>query len=569
MPRYWRPTLRFTRSVPLALLALGAVVTFACGGNDGPSQFGASEEETQSGNGHDFGPVSPTETDDGGGGGASPGCGNSVVEAGETCDDGNTESGDGCSKTCQLEPGYTCAAPGTACAAAACGDGIVAGDEDCDDGNTADDDGCSAICRLEDGFACPNAGKACVATVCGDSKKEGTEQCDDGNTRAFDGCSPTCQLEPTCSGGTCTAVCGDGLKFPGEECDDGNTRDGDGCSKTCKLEPGFDCSVVVSEPPDALTLPIVYRDFLPNGYSGTIPAGYGAHPDFQQYNPGLCKGLVQSTLDAENKPVLKNGKACDADKTWITSSDSYRQWYRDGLKNGSNLLVNQRVDDTLTLAKRADGSYVFDSDEAPYSVGKFFPIDAKGFGVESGMRDSSNAERNFHFTSEFKYWFTFKAGSAPTLEFRGDDDVWVFINNKLAVDIGGVHGVVTDSVTLNAAKATELGLADGGMYEITVFQAERHTSASNYKLSLRGFERARTECVSVCGDGIKTRTEACDDGAAKNTGGYGKCNADCTLGPRCGDGVVQAQEGEECDDGNLVDGDSCSSKCKKPAGGPK
>jgi len=326
--------------------------------------------------------------------------------------------------------------------------------------------------------------------------------------------------------------------------------------------------VVVTEPPGALTLPIVYRDFLPSGYSGTVPVGYAVHPDFQQYNPGLCKGLLEPTLDAQNKPVLKNGKACDANKTWMTSADSFKQWYRDGLKDGASLLVNQRIDDTLTLTK-VDGSYVFDSNNAPYTEGKFFPIETKGFGIETGMKDGASADRNFHFTSEFKYWFTFKAGSDPTLEFRGDDDVWVFINNKLAVDLGGVHGAQGDSVKLDAAKALELGLTDGGMYEITVFQAERHTSASNYKLTLRGFERARTECESVCGDGIKTRSEACDDGTAKNTGGYGKCKSDCTLGPRCGDGVLQADQGEQCDDGNLVNGDTCSSTCQATSVGPK
>ena len=558
--------MRAVRLLPLSLLALGALVTFACGDNP------ATKEEFPP-----PGEQPPTEVPSPGflsaeagtslpdGGPSGPTCGNGSVDVGETCDDGNPKSGDGCSSACAIEPGYKCLVPGAACAAAACGDGIVAGTEDCDDGNGKNSDGCSSICRLESGFACPLPGKTCVATVCGDGKKEGTEQCDDNNNQAFDKCSPTCEVEPVCAGGKCSAVCGDGLKFPGEDCDDGNTRSGDGCSTSCKLEAGFTCKVVVTEPPGALTLPIVYRDFLPNGYGGTIPAGYAAHPDFQQYNPGLCKGLLEPTLDAQNKPVLKNGKACDAGKTWMTTADSFKQWYRDGLTDAASLLVNKRIDDTLTLPN-IDGSYVFDSNNAPYTEGKFFPIDTKGFGIETGMKDGSNADRNFHFTSEFKYWFTYKAGTDPTLEFRGDDDVWVFINNKLAVDLGGVHGASGDSVKLDAAKATELGLTDGGMYEITVFQAERHTSASNYKLTLRGFERARTECASVCGDGVKTSSEACDDGAAKNTGGYGKCKSDCTLGPRCGDGVLQADQGEDCDDGNLVNGDTCSSSCKVSSG---
>jgi fibro-slime domain-containing protein len=561
--------MRLAHVVPVSLIALGALTTFACSSSNPDGEFPPT---TQTGD------PPPSSSLLSGEGGTLPGddegttngpvCGNGFVDVGETCDDGNTAGGDGCGTACTIEPGYKCAVPGAACAASACGDGIVAGTEDCDDGNTADSDGCSKLCTFEDGFACPTPGKACVATHCGDGKTEGTEQCDDGANQAFDGCSPTCEVEPVCSGGTCAAVCGDGLKFPGEECDDGNKRDGDGCSASCKLESGFTCNVVVTAPPGALTLPVVYRDFLPNGYAGTIPAGYAAHPDFEQYNPGLCAGLIQPTLDAENKPVLKNSKACDSTKTWMTSADSFKQWYRDGLKNASNLLVNKRIDDTLTLKKQADGSYVFDSNDAPYSEGKFFPLETRGFAVETGMKDADQVAHNFHFTSEFKYWFTFTAGTNPTLEFRGDDDVWVFINNKLAVDLGGVHGAESGSITLDAAHATTLGLTDGGMYEITVFQAERHTTASNYKLTLRGFERARTECASVCGDGVKTRTEACDDGAANNTGGYGKCSADCTLGPRCGDGVVQAAQGEDCDDGNLVNGDTCSSTCKTTSSGP-
>jgi cysteine-rich repeat protein len=73
---------------------------------------------------------------------------------------------------------------------------------------------------------------------------------------------------------------------------------------------------------------------------------------------------------------------------------------------------------------------------------------------------------------------------------------------------------------------------------------------------------------SYCGDGKLDSLfgEKCDDGADKNTGGYGACKQDCTLGPRCGDGNVD-EPSETCDDGNAVSGDGCSSKCIQE--GPK
>lgn len=51
----------------------------------------------------------------------------------ETCDDGNTVSGDGCSATCQFE----------------CGNNVLDSGETCDDGNRVDGDGCSSTCILE------------------------------------------------------------------------------------------------------------------------------------------------------------------------------------------------------------------------------------------------------------------------------------------------------------------------------------------------------------------------------------------------------------------------------------
>ena len=106
------------------------------------------------------------------------------------------------------------------------------------------------------------------------------------------------------------------------------------------------------------------------------------------------------------------------------------------------------------------------------------------------------------------------------------------------------------------------------MYGIVLFQAERHTTASNYKLTLNGFVHAISQCTSICGDAIVTANEACDLGTAKNTGAYGTCNADCTLTAYCGDAST-TNPPEKCDDGSnttLYDNSqtACAPGCVRP-----
>ncbi|RYZ62976.1 MAG: DUF4215 domain-containing protein [Proteobacteria bacterium] len=72
--------------------------------------------------------------------------------------------------------------------------------------------------------------------------------------------------------------------------------------------------------------------------------------------------------------------------------------------------------------------------------------------------------------------------------------------------------------------------------------------------------KTRTFCEPKCGDGVKTKNETCDDGLL--SGAYGTCSAGCVWGPRCGDGVIQREQGEECDDRNFQGNDGCTPRCK-------
>ena len=448
-------------------------------------------------------------------------CGNSFIESLEGCDDGNTTAGDGCSATCTVESGWKCLAPGRACVAAGCGDGIVAGNEECDDGNAVSGDGCSALCRFEKGYKCDVPGKPCTVAVCGNGMREGSEQCDDGNHDMGDGCAPDCTREPQCVNGVCQTVCGDGVLLPSElsdpnNCDDGNTRNGDGCSSTCRREKDWKCDYISQPAPPTFVVPLVIRDFFSAALAVT-PGDPFIHEDFENGNAGLEPGIVgplfTSLLDANGKPALAPGLTVSPKGT-VHSRDGFAQWYRDTPK--SKTLVS-----TMTLIPDGSGGYVF-------QTAGFFPLDNLGW-VQAGNEKSSTANigglHNFNFTSEVRYWFEYKG--TEKLDFTGDDDVFVFINKRLAVDIGGVHGAANGSIDLSdPTKAASLGLVIGGIYETVVFQAERHTAASNYKLTLKSFEKRSSSCVSMCGDG-----------------------------------KLDTSEGEECDDGNRIDGDGCSSQC--------
>jgi fibro-slime domain-containing protein len=183
----------------------------------------------------------------------------------------------------------------------------------------------------------------------------------------------------------------------------------------------------------------------------TIRDFNSSHPDFEGTIGGLQTGLVNSSLTL-GKPTYSG-----IPTSQIASAASFNQWYND--VPGTNLSTSY----ALTLDETAPGSGIFG-----FSSSSFFPIDGQLFGNEG-------RSHNYHFTLELNNSFTYTGGE--TFSFTGDDDLWLFINDQLVVDLGGVHGAVSGSVNLDT-----LGLAVGNVYSFDLFFAERHTTESNFKV---------------------------------------------------------------------------------------
>lgn len=216
-------------------------------------------------------------------------------------------------------------------------------------------------------------------------------------------------------------------------------------------------------------LDVTYRDFTED------------HADFEMEFAGdvVRLNLVESTISPEGKPLFLDSIGCPPDhenprvcgdwqptEVTINSAATFQDWYH--TVAGVNIEFQKQL--TLVEASPGSGVYVYESSA-------FFPLEPdEGFGVSPR---NHHMNENFLFTTEIHLMFTYDAGQLFT--FRGDDDLWIFVNDKLALDLGSMHNVEEGTIDFDAL-ASELDINPGGVYRMDVFHAERHTSASNFRI---------------------------------------------------------------------------------------
>jgi len=208
-----------------------------------------------------------------------------------------------------------------------------------------------------------------------------------------------------------------------------------------------------------------------DGQGNTVPANtyFGNWDD---------KEIVTDTLNPDDhKPVYKNGSG----GTLTThGKDAFDKWFNtiDG--------VNIMQEIPMTLTKDAAGTYSYDSQSAgaPLSPGGgFFPIDdGSSYATSFGNQGKSH---NYSFTVEIHTVFTYQGGEH--FIFSGDDDVFVYVNNRLAINLGGIHSREPADLDMGSlvvyGTQEPIPLTKGGTYPLDFFYAERHVVDSNLKIT--------------------------------------------------------------------------------------
>lgn len=267
----------------------------------------------------------------------------------------------------------------------------------------------------------------------------------------------------------------------------------------------------------------VYTDAAVKYVASLLKAGY--------YNEmsGNCNSLIYNTFVASNgSRTIRNTSASGFSdnfknaKTYADISNAYDlAWYLlntiyqadtnmttvtgTDKKEHSVPIYGMAVDayKSIVLTDNGTGTYSF---EAGYSGTKkdvrydqesgtiyngtnggdesgFYPLENLGYeqpGLLTATSKVNNGAKNGGFTLRGESQFVYNKASKLYFTFTGDDDVYMYINGTLALDLGGAHGRNSKTVNLNDLDATKYGLKEGQVATFTFFYMERCSNASTF-----------------------------------------------------------------------------------------
>lgn len=155
----------------------------------------------------------------------------------------------------------------------------------------------------------------------------------------------------------------------------------------------------------------------------------------------------------------------------------------------------------------------------------------------------------------------FGCGDSSIQRTNGDTTEATGISEITLRDPLGTTGVMTEVLETGEPTTASPNPQTTGEFGTSTLDTNSTTDSTLDPSSGASGESSTSGEMAVCGDKQIQVGEKCDDGGENGT--YEKCNVECTgKGPRCGDGEIQQNEGETCDDGNLLSSDACTSKCQ-------
>jgi cysteine-rich repeat protein len=477
----------------------------------------------------------------------------------EQCDDGNGSNNDACRNDCQNN---------------VCHDGVTnPAAEQCDDGNTVNTDNCVGACvwaRCGDGFkcsgggcstslfldgpeACDTAGESatcdddCTAVSCGDQNvnQAAGEQCDDANTETRDNCPYTGTDPEAAAGLACkSASCGDGathiigssppLPPPNPEtCDEGFMQ----C--TGGIRDGLLCLSSADCPGGACTTPVA---------GGLLGAGNSNDPNFVGCRTNCQPSRCGDGIEDANAPFFE-----ECDNGAGNNSNSSNAICRPDCSDAT--CGDAIVDNGAPRNEQCDDGNGVNDDGCTNvcSTGCGNGVTEASLGEECDDGDTDNGDACDNQC---------RNNSCGDGDVTGDeecDDDNAFntdacLNNcEIAACGDGFVQIGVEECDLG--QATCQGGANGGAPCTLDAQCASNDCGSGN--ANNDFDPCHTNCMAGdCGNGIVDAGEQCDDANGSN---LDSCLNDCDLNV-CGDGF--REEGvEECDDGNLANGDDCRNDC--------